>query len=92
MKEINVLGSPRLPARISVEQTAELLGFQEHDISVLIRKRLLKPLGKPAPNAPKWFASSIILKLIENDEWLSNATKTISENWKIKNKSILNPN
>lgn len=85
MKEINVLGSPRLPARISVEQTAELLGFQDHDIPVLIRKRLLNPLGKPAPNAPKWFSSLNILKLVENEEWLSKATKVISENWKRKN-------
>jgi len=34
-----------------------LLGFQEHDITPLVAAKLLTPLGKPAPNAPKYCAA-----------------------------------
>lgn len=32
----------RLPARVDAQRAAELIGFQEHDISLLIREKLLK--------------------------------------------------
>jgi hypothetical protein len=38
-----------------VEQTADLLGFQKHDIPVLVKDKLMLPLRNSAPNAPKWF-------------------------------------
>ncbi|PYJ44139.1 MAG: hypothetical protein DME80_06970 [Verrucomicrobia bacterium] len=38
-------------------EAAVLLGFQEHDIAPLIAAKLLAPLGKPALNAPKYFAA-----------------------------------
>ena len=50
-----LLNCRRLPARLSTGKTAVLLGFQEHDIAPLIAAKLLAPLGKPAPNAPKVF-------------------------------------
>ena len=46
-----------LPARLDVEATAKLLGFAEHDIQILMAVGKLTPLGDPAPNAPKWFAT-----------------------------------
>lgn len=75
----------RLPGRITAIQTAGLLGFQLHDIAPLMRRKLLRPLGKPAPNAPKWFASAAILKLAQDEQWLSKATELISRNWREKN-------
>ncbi len=56
VKLTSVLNMSRLPARLSVED-AVLLGFASHDITILMREELLKPLGRPAPKAPKWFAS-----------------------------------
>jgi hypothetical protein len=44
---------PILPARLDAKLTALVLGFQEHDIPVLIAAKMLKPLGKPVPNATK---------------------------------------
>ena len=52
-----LLNCRRLPARLRTGETAVLLGFQEHDIAPLIAANLLAPLGKPAPNAPKYFAT-----------------------------------
>jgi hypothetical protein len=51
-----LLNTRRLPARLHSSEVAGVLGFQEHDIPVLVIARLLIPLGKPAPNAPKYFA------------------------------------
>jgi hypothetical protein len=81
----DILSLSRLPARLNVEQTAKLLGFQPHDIPVLIRLKLLNPLGNPSQSAPKYFAASIVLNLVQDDKWLSKATSLISKNWKRKN-------
>ena len=65
-----------------------LLGLQEHDIAPLIAAKLLVPLGKPAPNSPKYFATVEILTRAEDCEWLSTATRAIAKHWLRKN----NPN
>ncbi len=46
-----------LPARLTIDETATILGFQPHDIPVLISRGLLKPLGHPPPNGQKFFAA-----------------------------------
>ena len=80
-----ILNCPRLPARLNTTETAVLLGFQEHDIPVLAAANLLAPLGKPAPNAPKYFAAVEIAALGDNAEWLTKATKAIASHWRKKN-------
>lgn len=75
----------RLPARLTTGEAAIVLGFQEHDIAPLVAAKLLTPLGKPAPNAPKYFASVDILTAAEDREWLSQATRTLSKHWHGKN-------
>ncbi len=82
-----LLNCHRLPARLNRSEVAVLLGFQEHDIAPLIAARLLTPLGKPAPNAPKYFAAIEVLACTENRDWLSHATKAIAEHWAAKNRS-----
>ncbi|MDB6124299.1 MAG: hypothetical protein JWQ71_3292 [Pedosphaera sp.] len=72
---VDFLNLKRLPARLTTTQTALLLGFQEHDIPVIVRVNLLKPLGNPVPNATKYFAASEIEKLAADRTWLNRATK-----------------
>ena len=74
-----------IPARLNAEQTASYLGFHEHDIPVLVNKNLLKPLGKPLPNASKYFAKVVINEHYEDRQWLSKATQVIYDHWKTKN-------
>ncbi len=74
-----------LPARLNVEQAALLLGFQPHDIPVLIAAGLLKPLGKPAHNSVKYFATAELEELRNDIRWLSRATDTIQTRWRRKN-------
>jgi hypothetical protein len=73
------------PARLTKEQTAAYLGFTPNQITVLIQRGLLKPLGRPAPNADKFFAKVELEDLKKNKEWLSKATLAVSIYWKDKN-------
>ena len=82
---LTFLNTRRLPARLSAEQTAALLGFSNHDIPVLAANKLLRPLGKPTPNSPKYFAAAEIEVICQNTEWLAKATKTMVEHWATKN-------
>lgn len=86
MSEKGVLDWARLPARLGASQTARLLGFAPHDIPVLVRKGLLKPLGHPAPNAPKYFARCEVTALAEDSKWLTRATQAITRYWREKNR------
>lgn len=85
MNEKSVLLIPRLPARLDVEQTAEILGFVPHEISVLLKAGLLKPLGKPAPNGHKYFCSVEIQSLAQDRDWLDKATKAVAKHWRDRN-------
>ena len=79
------LNCRRLPGRLNTGETALLLGFQEHDIATLVKAKLLVPLGKPAANAPKYFAFVEVTAHAENPAWLSEATKRLARHWKSKN-------
>ena len=74
----------QLPARLEVNHIAVLLGFSESDIPILIAGGLLKPLGKPAPNAPKFFARVEIERCAKNVNWLNQATRIVAHYWKRK--------
>jgi hypothetical protein len=68
----------RLPARLNVEQTAEYIGCQSHDIPVLVRAGLLKPLGGGPRNCVKYFATAEIEELARDKRWLDRATKALN--------------
>src|SRR4029079_3293626 len=87
-----LLNCLRLPGRLNPSETALLLGFQEHDIAPLVSAKLLLPLGKPAPNAPKYFASSEIEKRAQDNDWLSAATKALSHHWLKKKRHAMKRN
>ncbi|KAF0178502.1 MAG: Uncharacterized protein FD161_1807 [Limisphaerales bacterium] len=72
-----LLTTERLPARVNADQVAALLGMQASDIQILARSRLLKPLGNPARNGSKYFATCMILRLAEDERWLARASDAI---------------
>jgi hypothetical protein len=76
-----------IPARLDSQEAAWFLGFSNHDIPVLIRTGLLKPLGHPPPNGVKYFASATLASLREDTQWLSRATDALTKCWKNKNAS-----
>jgi hypothetical protein len=75
-----------LPARLDAKQTAKALGFQEHDIPVLVRHGQLEPLGNPpTPNCTKYFSRVEIMGRADDPSWLFKATKLIYQHWLGKN-------
>src|ERR1700710_1173289 len=74
-----------LPARLLAAQVAKLLNCSTEDVGILVTSGKLKPLGRPNPNAVKFFSAVELMKLLADREWLDEATKTIGQFWKRKN-------
>jgi len=81
-----LLNCRRLPARLNVTEAAVLLGFKEHDIAPLVAVKLLVPLGRPAQNSPKYFATVDIIARAGDGDWLSEATRALARYWLRKNR------
>jgi hypothetical protein len=81
----DLLNLATLPARLSSEEAANFLGFKSHDIPLLTKAGLLKPLGRPMPNSDKYFATVTLNELRQDVQWLSKATIVVSQHWKEKN-------
>ena len=71
--------------RIDAAQAAEILGFMEHDIPILVNAGLLKPLGKPTPNARKFFAAVDVMEKAKDPSWLNKSTQALYSFWQNKN-------
>jgi hypothetical protein len=83
--EFKILTVQRLPARLSVERVAILLGCQPHDIQGLVRARLLKPLGSPPENGKKMYSAREIVELSQDLSWLNKMTNAIHKRWNVNN-------
>jgi hypothetical protein len=88
---IRFLNLRRLPARLTVQQTAWVLGVRPHSIQVLVSHRLLKPIGAPARNETKFFATTYVLRLADDYGWQDLSTATLQEHWKVKNQRRSKP-
>ena len=75
----------QLPARLTAEQAAWVINCQPHDIPILVAARLLKPLGNPAPNGIKFFASADLLELAKDRAWLAKVTNALNQHWQKRN-------
>jgi hypothetical protein len=62
-----------LPARLTVIEAGWLLGFGPKDITVLVSRGLLKPVGQPTPNATKYFCSIELEALRKDPKWINRA-------------------
>ena len=73
------------PGRLKAEEAAWFLGFSPHEIPHLVSDGILKPLGHPAQNAPKFFALVLLEELRRDPKWLHKASEAICEHWKDRN-------
>ena len=73
------------PARLGINEAAWLLGFNEHDIPVLVSGGLLKPLGRPTTTGSKYFAAVELQNLRTDPRWLAKASDAIVNHWRSKN-------
>jgi hypothetical protein len=74
-----------LPARLLAAQVAKLLNCTTEDVAILVTAGKLRPLGRPNPNAVKFFNAVELMALLADPAWLDEATKTIGQFWKRKN-------
>jgi len=86
-----LLMTRRLPGRLTVAEAAVVLGFEDHDLPVLVARGLIKPLGKPVQNASKYFSAESILQLSRDPDWLDRATATLAKHWRSKNERRSKP-
>src|ERR1044072_8508272 len=74
-----------IPGRLHAAQVAKLLNCTNDDVAILARSGKLRPLGKPKPNAVKYFSTIELIALLADRDWLDEATKTIGLYWRRKN-------
>ena len=87
--------SPDLPLQIkslekygvfmTKEKVAEALDIATHNIPVLMRAGLLKPLGHPGRYCVKHFSRDTLAEKFANPEWLDKVAAAIHRHWRIKN-------
>jgi len=82
-KDFLSLATP--PARLGINETAWLLGFNEHDIPVLVTAGLLRPLGRPTASGSKFFATVELQNLRSDTRWLARASDAMVNHWRNKN-------
>lgn len=67
------------PACIGVEEASKILGWPVYFFPVLVRMGHLKPLGKPAQNSRKRFATAEIERLSRVLAWLDKAVRIVEK-------------
>jgi len=74
-----------LLARLLAGQVAKLFNCTTEDVAILVSAGKLHALGKPRPNAVKFFSFIELITLLADREWLDDVTRTIGQYWKRKN-------
>jgi hypothetical protein len=74
-----------IPARLLAGDVAKLLNCSTEDVAILVSAGKLRALGKPRPNAVKFFSAVELFTLLADREWLDEVTKTIGQFWRRKN-------
>jgi hypothetical protein len=72
-QQTEFLGWKVIPARLDATRTAWFLGFDPHEVPVLVGSGLLKPLGHPARNSTKFFATDTLEQFRRDEKWLARA-------------------
>ena len=67
-----------VPARLDATQAAWFLGFEPHEIPRLVTASLLKPLGHPARNSTKFFATETLEQFRRDEKWFARASDAIA--------------
>ena len=89
-ENVGTVPVPLRPGRLLAEQAAPILGFKKHEIPILVKARLLKPLANPARNAVKYYARADVEKHAADCDWLAKATKAIYKYWAEQNQKRRN--
>ena len=82
---VTTWATKNIPARLLAGDVAKLLNCSTEDVAILVSAGKLRALGKPRPNAVKFFSSVELIGLLAEPHWLDEATKKIMQRWRRKN-------
>jgi hypothetical protein len=71
----------RLPFQLHAAGAAVLLGFQPHDIPILVGEGLLDPIGEPGQQSCKYFLTHDLEQLRGNRRWFNRARRVVAARW-----------
>ena len=77
--------SEPLPACLTVEGVAQILGFARHAIPILVRVGLLRPVGSGRRNTVKFYHREAVLAHARDEQWLAQAVDAIRDHWRARN-------
>ena len=72
-------GRRTFAACVGVEDAAAIFGWPVYYMPFLVRSGHLNPLGKPAQNSRKWFATVEIERLSRDPAWLDKAVRIVAK-------------
>ncbi|HSU53100.1 MAG TPA: hypothetical protein VLT36_03490 [Candidatus Dormibacteraeota bacterium] len=67
------------PACVDAETAARYLGWPPYFMALLARAGHLKPLGRPAQNARKWYAMVELERVSRDAAWLDKAVRIVEK-------------
>jgi hypothetical protein len=74
------------PIFLTEEHVAKLLGLGMHNIPVLVRAGLLKPLGHHhQPGCVRLFSKQALLAKSQDEQWLGKVADAVKGHWREKN-------
>jgi hypothetical protein len=77
VNHVSVQSSQPWPACIDAEAAARFFGWPPYFMPLLARSGHLKPLGRPAQNARKWYATVELERLARDQAWLDKAIRIV---------------
>lgn len=83
-QQTGFLGWKVIPARLDATRTAWFLGFDPHEVPMLVTAGLLKPPGHCARNSTQFFATETLEQFRRDEKWLARASDAIARHWRRK--------
>ncbi len=80
-----LLTAQRLPAQLYAKEAAFFLRISPEDLNHLAVNKLIKPVGKPTPNAPKYYLTQEVLSKSNDSEWMNKMNVFLSKHRRDKN-------
>ena len=88
MTELDLFQCRRLPARLTIDHVALLLGFQVYEILILVRQGKIKCVNHQSRNSRKYFHGQYILRLSENYDFIEKASRLVAKTVRENNRKI----
>ena len=84
----DLLNLRRLPARLTAEEAALVLGCRAYDVPVLEQLGLLKPLARSEKNHVRHYAAVEVEALARDPKSLSKAEQLWRKRWRDRNHNV----